>query len=83
MTVSLTAARQEPDPSVVADLEHTLMLAKAGKLREVAVVGTLAGGDRYTVFSTNDVFAMIASFELIKHRLLRSAPVEISDRGET
>ena len=51
----LRDVNEAPDDDTVARLEEALELAKAGKLRSVALAGSLIGQQTLTAYATRDM----------------------------
>ena len=59
----------EPDVDTVAELEHALGLAKAGRLRSVAIAGSLTGHATFTSYATRDLQEAIGLVGFLHHTL--------------
>lgn len=51
----LRTADSEPDADTVEILETALAMAKDGRLRTVALAGTVTGSRTYSAYATNDL----------------------------
>ena len=69
---NLKNRNEEPVEAVVEELETALAQAKSGKLRSVAMVGTMVGNETYTAFANNDIPETVGSLELLKWRLIET-----------
>ena len=67
----------EPDADTVAVLEEALEMAKSGRLRSVALAGSLTGHATYTNYATRDLQEAIGLVGFLHHILcakLRETP---------
>lgn len=84
--VALEARKQEPDPTVVADLEAMLELAKAGVIRSIAACYARNTGEITTVLNTAEhrfpmSHAISALWFRFQQRAAENAYQPESDRG--
>lgn len=59
----------EPDADTVAVLEEALEMAKSGRLRSVALAGSLTGHATYTNYATRDLQESIGLVGFLHHTL--------------
>ena len=68
--IPLRNANEEPVVAVVDLLEKALAKAKAGELREVALIGQLTGNRTYSAFDTKDIPSLCGQLLLLQHNML-------------
>jgi hypothetical protein len=59
----------EPDADTVAVLEEALEMAKSGRLRSVALAGSLTGHATFTSYATRDLQEAIGLVGFLHHTL--------------
>lgn len=59
----------EPDADTVALLEEVLEMAKSGRLRSVALAGSLTGHATFTSYATRDLQEAIGLVGFLHHTL--------------
>lgn len=59
----------EPDADTVAVLEEALEMAKSGRLRSVALAGSLTGHATFTCYATRDLQEAIGLVGFLHHTL--------------
>lgn len=68
--IPLRNANDEPVAKVIEELEHALVLARRGEMREVAIIGQLTGGRTFSAFDTRDIPALCCQLLLLQHNML-------------
>ena len=59
----------KPDADTVAVLEEALEMAKSGRLRSVALAGSLTGHATFTIYATRDLQEAIGLVGFLHHTL--------------
>lgn len=59
-----------PNEAVVAALENALSLAKAGKLRSIAMVGNMTENTTLTAFSGTDIPSTVGHLTFLAHTMM-------------
>jgi len=65
----LRNANEMPDEDTVAALEDALELAKSGRMRSVAIAGSLTGHATFTTYATRDLQEAIGLVGFLHHTL--------------
>ena len=65
----LRDCNSEPDADTVNALEEALEMAKSGRLRSVALAGSLTGHATFTIYATRDLQQAIGLVGFLHHTL--------------
>ena len=68
-TIKLRDANVEPDADTVTALEEALELAREGRLRSVAIAGSMTGHATFTCYATRDLQEAIGLVGFLHHTL--------------